>query len=65
MRVEVEFRKLKDQANISKVEPMIYTGLLMLGVLCSLLSLNWVMTVIFFIIRTVASQANYLASVAG
>ena len=64
MRVEVEFRKLKDQANISKVEPLMYTGLFIVGVICSLLSLNWVMTVIFFIIRTVASQAKYITSVA-
>ena len=61
MRVEVEFRKLQQQANISKVEPMVYTGYFILGIICSLLSLNWVMTVIFFIIRTVESQVKYIA----
>ena len=51
MQCELEFKKLMLQTDMNQVEPMYYTGTLILGILCTLLSLNWLGTIIFVMIN--------------
>jgi len=52
MQCELEFKKLMIQTDMSKVEPLYYTGLLIMGITCALLSTNWLSTVLLSWINT-------------
>lgn len=51
MRVQVEFKKLEDQANYSKVEPMYYALWLFLAIIFSFNSFSWIVSNIVYIIK--------------
>ena len=43
LSIEIEFKKLQDQAKYAeKVEPMLYVGYFMVGILSLLLSTSWI-----------------------
>jgi hypothetical protein len=53
LTAETEFKKLSDMAKYAeKVEPLVYVGKLILGILAALLSLNWLL---LYIIHAFAS----------
>ena len=48
MKCEMEFKKLNDQTDyVNRVEPLTYTGKLILGILCVILSSNWLFVIAF------------------
>ena len=48
MQMEIEFKKLNMQTDfVNKVEPLYYTGKLWLGILCVLLTCNWLFVIVF------------------
>lgn len=48
MQCELEFKKLNDQTDFAnKVEPLYYNGVFALGVLCFLLSSNWLVVIVY------------------
>lgn len=47
MQCEMEFTKLQMQTDFgNKVEPLVYTGKLVLACLCILLTLNWLLLIV-------------------
>ena len=67
MRCEIEFNKLNDQTDYSvRVEPIAYIGKLLLGILCILLSFNWLFVIAFnminyYILRHITDTFNEAA----
>lgn len=52
MKCETEFIKLDQQTDyVKKVEPLVYTGKLILGILCTFLSVLWISIIVDNLIK--------------
>ena len=59
MKCEIEFKKLDAQTNfVKKVEPLYYTGKLLLGIVCVFLSINWMALIAYTLISTYLFEIN-------
>ena len=60
LSIEIEFKKLQDQANYAKnVEPLVYVGSLLLGLFCLVLSACWVILELGTIVASFDDENEY------